>query len=161
MPDITGNRQHGIIRPVLRGHVIEHHVPVDSRHRFLAAGDIPPQGMPRPEQLIDEHGHPLRRRVQRHVNLFDDDLALLFNLRGVEERVGEYIHHHVQGAVEMRLRHLAPVDGQLFIGAGVKHTPHPFDHRTDIHGRRPFFRALKTHVLDKVGDTRLLIRLVP
>ena len=150
MLDITGNSQHGIIGLILPGKVIEHHFPVDGRHRLLAAGDIASQSVPGPEKLVDQHGDPLRREVQRHIDFLDDNLTFLFNFQGVEPGIEEDIHQNIQGAVKMRLRHLTPVDGQLFIRAGIEHTPHTLNNRTDLRGGRALRRTFKAHMLDKM-----------
>ncbi len=155
-----GNGQDGVIRLIAPRKIAEHHLPGDIRNGVASAGDIASQRLPRPEELVYQHGDTRRRGIQRHVYLLDNDLTLFFNFRGVEQRIKEDIHQHVQRGREMRLGDLAPVHGQFLVRAGVQDTPYPFHDGTDIGGGRALFRTFEQHVLDEVGDTGVLIILV-
>ncbi len=61
---------------------------------------------------------------------------------------------------KVRPRDLAPVDGQLLVGAGVEDAADALDGRADRRRRRARFRPLETDVLDEVRDAGLGVGLV-
>ena len=95
------------------------------------------------------------RDIVAHVNLFDNDLPLFFNVRRVESGVEEHIGQYLEGDGEMGSGHLAPVDGQLFVRTTVKDTAHAFNGRGNFAGGRTFGGAPEAEVFNKMGDAGL------
>ena len=88
------------------------------------------------------------------------DALLALQLIGVDQRVQHHVAEHVDAVRNVIGEYAAVVAGRFFIRKGVEGAAATFDGFRDLL-RGPLLGALEEHVLDKVGDARLVIELVP
>ena len=113
-----------------------------------------------------EHGglqpvtHDIPRHVLIHLELFLNDLALLFPLRRVDQAVTEGISVDRQNLLQDLRRCDKEIARPLGSGVGVDRRPHAFHFLGDLEiGARR--RALEHHVLEGVRNPDDLIGFVP
>ncbi len=149
---VSGDGYHRVFGPVLPAQVAQHGFPGDAGHGLLAAGYVAPQRMPGPEQLVYQGVDLLGGGVLAHVYLFDDYAALLLYVGGVEPGVEHHIGEDIQRQLEVRLGHLAPVEGQLPVGAAVEDAAGALYRRRYVPGGSTLLGAPEEEVLDEVGN---------
>ena len=145
----------------MRFEIVEQLVPGDGVNRVTGAADVAAEGMVGPDELVKEDFDPLVGSVLDHVELFEDDAALFFDVLGVEAGVAEHVDEEVEGLGEVGKGDLGPVDSDLLVGGAVEHAAYSLHGLGDLLGEGPFLGALETDMLDEVGDAGLGVGLIP
>ena len=127
--------------------------------RFLRAENRPAERMTLPEALGEQLVDQVVRRVLDHLDLFEDDLLLALDVVRAERRVHDDVGEDVDGERQMLVEHLDVVARVLLRRERVHLTADRVDRLRDVLGAAGG-RPLEEHVLDKVGDAALLLRLV-
>ncbi len=76
-------------------HIVQEFLPRKRRHGLFGAGDIPPQGMGRPQKLLGHELHPAFGDVQAHIDLLQDHPPLPLHFLQGERRIKEHIAQHI------------------------------------------------------------------
>src|ERR1700731_2965493 len=92
--------------------------------------------------------------VQIHLDFFEDDLALLLHVFGVEFRAEHEVGDDVEGDGQVLVKNLG-IEADLFFGSeGIEHAADEIHFAGDGFGGTAL-RALKNHVLHEVGEAVL------
>ena len=81
---IAGYGDNRVGRVILPFHIIPHGGQSDVVHRFRRAAHIPPHGLLRPQDFVDQQPGPVRGIVIGHPQFLLDDLPLLFHFRRIQ-----------------------------------------------------------------------------
>ena len=152
--DVAGHGDDRVLRHVELVHVADDVVARDGLDAVGRAAGVAAQRLVRPDDLVDQDVDDVGRAVLGHRQLFEDDLALFFELVRVQQRVEQAVGQDVERGGEAMVADLGPVDGQLFVGAGVHHAADAFDLFGDLAGGRSPAGALEQHVLEEVRRRR-------
>ena len=132
----------------------------DGFDAFLRAEDRPSERVPLPECLRENLVHEIVRRVLDHLDFFEDDLLFALDVDLVKRGTQHDIRQDVDGDRHVLVEHFHVVAGVFLGGEGVELPADRVDRLRDVLGRARG-RALEQHVLDKMSDAALLVRLVP
>ena len=132
----------------------------EREHGLLAPGNIPAQRMVWPHQRVERDLHVVLGVVLVHAQLFDDHLAFLRDLGGVQRGAQKHVGEHRHGQTQLRRGHPRPEDRRLAIGGGVEHTADAFDRLADVARGRVALATFEHHVLDEMADAALGLGLV-
>jgi hypothetical protein len=130
------------------------------RDRFDRPLDRASERMVGPEMLVEEIVDELVRSVVHHPDLLEDDLALLFDLRGIEIGVEHDVGEQIERHGEMLVQDLGVETGVFLGGEGVDLSADRVDGQGDFLGA-PIGRALEQKMLNEMRDTVLGRRFVP
>ena len=108
------------------------------------------------EELVDE----IVRRVLDHLDFFEDDLLLAFDLVRLEGRPAHDVRQQIHRQRHVLVEHLDVVAGVFLRRERVELAADRIDRLRDVFGT-PGVGALEQHVLDEVGDAAALVALVP
>src|SRR5215218_277220 len=128
--------------------------------RLLPPDDVPPEGRVPVDELVEDAGDIVARRIEVHVHLLDDHALLALDLVGVELRVPEHVDEHVERMLPMLGGALDVVPRVLLAGEGVELGADPVELEPDLLRCGTPLRALEEHVLGEVRDAARLGRLV-
>ena len=127
---------------------------------FLRAENRSAERMPFPERLREDLVHEVVGRVLDHLDLFEDDLLLAFDVDLVERRPQHDVGKDIDGDRQVLVEHLDVV-ARVFLGRErVELAADRIDSLRDVFGRARG-RALEQHVLDEMSDAALFVGLVP
>ena len=87
---------HEVRQAVARIGILEDVVARESRHRLFGAGDVPPQCMAGPDQLLEQVLHVVLRLVLVHAELLEDDHPLAFHISRIELGVAHDVEQDVE-----------------------------------------------------------------
>src|SRR6202158_4038332 len=152
--DVTGGGDHQMIRrePVPKART--QRIAIESFHGFRGAENRAAERMLRPETAGENLVKKIFGIVQIHLDLFEDDLALLLHIFGVEFRAEHEVGDDVKGDGQVLVKNLG-IEADLFLGSeGVEHAADGIHFAGDGFGGAAL-RALKNHVLHEVGEAVL------
>ena len=158
--DAPGDGDDGVGGVVLTLHVGDDILKDNGVDGFNGAADVAAHGLVGPEGLVDEEVGQLGGIVVGGAKFLQDDLALLFHLGGVHDRVLDHIQQDGEGLAEVGFGDLAPEHGHLPVGAGVHQAADALDGVADELGRGPLAAALERQVFEEVGEAGLLLRFI-
>ena len=116
--------------------------------------------MPFPERLREQLVHQIVGRVLDHLDFFEDDFLLAFDVDVVERRTEHDVGEDVDRKRQMLVEHLHVVAGVFLGGERVELAADRIDRLRDIFGRARG-GALEQHVLDEMRDAAVFVGLVP
>ena len=151
--DRAGGSDNQALRRVPRVEVVEERLTIGRADRFLGADDVPAERLVAEQQVVVHAVDVVARRVDVHVQLFDDHALLALDLLGVELRAQELVGENIQRQLTMLGGAFDVVAGVLLAGEGVEFPADAVDLRRDVLGGRSFVRALEEHVLGEVRDS--------
>ena len=157
--ELPSDGKHGIVRAVVLLAERDERLARDGRNLLLRAQDRARQRMIAEVRLREQIVHQVLRRVLAHGDLLENDAALLFKLRLVHLRIQQQIGQQAHRALQMLGNDLRIIAGAVLCRERV----HLAADGVHLHGdflRRAILRALEKHVLYKVGQAALLLRLV-
>ena len=150
MGDVAGDRHDRVLRHVQLLEVAHDVFACGGLNAVRRAAGVAPQRLVRPHHLVDHDVDHVGRAVLSHGQLFENDVALFFELLGVQQRIQETIGKDVERRGEAMVADLCPIDGQLLVGAGVHDPADAFYFFRDLAGGWPTCGALEQHVLEEV-----------
>ena len=121
------------------------------RHRFRSAQNRQPQRMPAPEILREQFVDQVFGIVLVHLDLFEDHLFFLGDVRVVKSRAQHQVGEHVERDRQVLVEHLRVEAGHFLGREGVEHPAHRVHRLRDFFGRA-LLGALEDHVLDEMRD---------
>jgi len=153
-----GGHHEAIGRPQRR-EVIQHTVAREARHALAGAHDRPAERMARPRGLREEVVHPTLGGVFEVLDLLEHDVLLardlLLRARGVEQHLEEEVQrgrHLLRDSARVELHELA-------FREAVDLSPEVVYGLAELNGRA-VGGTLEEHVLEEVGDSGAVFRLV-
>ena len=130
-------------------------------HRADRAGDLAAQRMLPVQQLVEHGEDMIRRRVDVHPDLVDDDRLLGREVGAAQHRPQGELAHRLERDIDPRGWHLRAVDRQLAVGAGVHAAPDALDALRQRPRIRMAACSLEDEVLEDVGEAGVRLVLVP
>src|SRR6266436_1361057 len=129
-------------------------ITVEGFHRFRRAENRAPERMLRPESARENFVKEILGIVQIHFYFFEDHLAFLLHVFGIEFRAEHEVGDHVKGDGQVLVKNLG-VEANLFLGSeGVEHAADRIHFAGDGFGGAAL-RALEDHVLHEVREAVL------
>ena len=123
----------------------------ETANGFGRAKDWTAEGMVGPEAAGEDVMEQVFGIVHVHLDFFEDNLALFFDVVGIEFGTEDEIGKDIEGDGEMRVEDLG-VEADLFLGGeGVEHATDGIHFAGDVFGGAAF-GALEDHVLEEMGD---------
>ena len=150
--ELAGGADDDVRRRVVALHVRQDIVPRRPRDRLAGAGYLASQGMVGPQELVGQDIGAVAGVVLDHALLLVYDHALLLHVFRPVQGVAQHVDEQVDGLLGVRLGHLAPVGGELVLGAGVDLPADGLHGAADVLGIGPAVCALEDEVLDEVGE---------
>lgn len=154
MLDRAGSDQGHAFQPVLRGHVILEHGPLEGVDGLLFAQDGPAQWLVLEDGRLQVIEDDIVRRIARLSQLLQHDLALALQLALLEARVGEDVADDVEGQRHILFQDAGMESGLLAAGIGIEYTAHRFDLFGDVAGAAGG-GTLEGHMLQEMRDAHL------
>src|SRR6266849_1652818 len=152
--NVAGGGHYQMIRRKPLPEARKQRIAMEGFYSFRGTENRAAQGMLRPEAARENFVKQIFGIVQVHLDFFEDDLALLLHVFGVEFRAQHEVGDHVEGDGQMLVKNLG-VEADLFLGGeSVKHAPHGIHFAGDGFRGAPL-RALENHVLHEVGQAVL------
>src|SRR6267143_3004732 len=129
-------------------------ITVEGFHRFRRAENRAPERMLRPESARENFVQEILGIVQIHFYFFEDNLAFLLHVFGIEFRAQDEVGDDVKGDRQMLVQDFG-VEADLFLGSeGVEHAADGIHFAGDGFGGAAL-RALEDHVLHEVREAVL------
>ena len=117
--------------------------------------------MPGPQHFVDQRLHLVARIIVYHPQFLEDDMPLLLDGIRLIQRVAKEVEQQRKAVLKVRLCNLAPINRQFMLGSSVYHATHAFYRSAYLLRFRTLRRPLEHHVLKKVRQPRLFVRLIP
>ena len=130
----TGDGYDGVAGGVVGVEIVEELVAGDGVYGVPGAADVAAEGVVGPDELVKEDFNPLVGGVLDHVELFEDDAALFFDVLGVEAGVAEHVDEEVEGLGEVGEGDPGPVGRDLLVGGAVECASDALDGLGDLLG---------------------------
>ena len=140
------------LRRVPMAEVVEERLARRRLDRLLRAERLPAERVRAEEQLLVDRRDVVARRVHVHVHLFDDHALLALDLVGIELRVAQHVHEHVERHVALLARAADVVAGVLLRGERVELAADLVDLHRQVARSRALLRSLEEHVLREMRD---------
>jgi hypothetical protein len=148
---IPRGRNDDVVRRIPRVKAFEKRVPRKLRHRFGRAQNRQAQGMSAPEILREHFVDHAFGIVLVHLDLFEDYLLFLGDVRFIEPWTQHQVGEHVEGDRQVLVEHFRVEASHLLCREGIEHPAQRVHRLRDLLGRAPL-GALEHHVLDEVRD---------
>src|SRR5713226_9529914 len=150
--DIAGSGHHQMIRrePVPKAR--KKRITIESSDSFRSAENRTAERMLRPETASKNLMKKIFGIVQVHLDLFEDDLAFLLHVFGVEFRTEDEVGDDVKGDRQMLVKNLGVETDLLFGREGIEHAADGIHFAGNVLGGAAL-GPFKHHVLDEVGQT--------
>jgi hypothetical protein len=158
--DRAGDGQHHATGPVGRAPVIDDAPMRRATHRADRPGDLPPERVTPIQQLVEQREDVVRRRVDVHPDLVDDDRLLCRQVGATQDRVQGELADSMERHAELLGRHLGAVDRQLAVGAGIDRSADALDDLRQRARLRVVARALEHEVLQQMRQPGVSLVLV-
>jgi len=103
-----------------------------------------------PEAAREDVMEQIFRVVHVHLDFFEDDLALFFDVFGIEFGAKDEVRENIESNGEMRVEDLG-IETDLFLGGeGIEHAADGIHFTGNVFGGTAL-RAFKDHVLQEMG----------
>ena len=148
---VPGRRDDQVGRYVHRRVVFQHRVPMEALHRFPRAQNRFAQRMVLPEIRGKDLVHQVVRAVRLHLDLFQNDALLFFDIFLAERRVQHQVGQHVERLRKVLVQDLGVKTHQFLGREGIQVAADRIHRPCNVFGRArtgPF----EQHVLDKMRD---------
>src|SRR6266481_4130151 len=154
MRNVARGSDHQMIRrePVPKSH--KQRITVEGFHRLRRAKNRAAERMLRPKSARENLVKEVLGIVQVHLYFFEDHLAFLLHVFGIEFRAEHEVGDHVKGDGQVLVQNFG-VEADLLLGSeGVEHAADGIHFAGDGFGGAAL-RALEDHVLHKVRESVL------
>jgi hypothetical protein len=128
-------------------------------HRLLRAENRTSERVVLPEVLGEHLVNQVVGRVLDHLDLFEDDLLLALDIVLAERRTHDDVGEDVYGQRQVLVEHFDVIAGVFLGGEGIHLAADGVDGLGDVL-RAAGGGALEEHVLDKMRDAALFLRLM-
>src|SRR6266849_5547724 len=152
--NVAGGGHYQMIRRKPLPEARKQRIAMEGFYSFRGTENRAAQRMLRPETSREDFVKQIFRIVQVHLDFFEDDLALLLHVFGVEFRAEHEVGDDVKGDGQVLVQNLG-VKANLFLGSeGVEHAADGIHFAGNGFGGASL-GALKNHVLHEVGQAVL------
>ena len=149
VPDVSRRDDQDVPRDVVLAKVGEEALPAQSADGFLGPLDRPSERVRRVEVGREHVVDQLFRRVFDHADLFDDHLALAFELGLVEQRVQDDVRQQVDHLFHVFVQNLGVEAGVFLRREGVHLPADRVDRQGDL-ARGPVLGPLEDEMFDEM-----------
>ena len=136
VPDVAGDRNHGVRRPVHRGPEVTNRRGRQRPDAGFVATDLAAQRPLAEHRLLDQHLAVLGGVVEVRADLLDDDRALLVDVGVGQARLDDELAQDVHRGRGLAPRDPGPVHRRLAVGRGIRRPADPLDRLRDRARRR-------------------------
>ena len=150
--DVSGSGDQNVIgsEPILKAAAKS--FAIELANGLRSAEDRTAEGMIGPETTSKDVVEKILGIVEIHLDLFENDLALLFDVVGIEFRTENKIGKDIEGDGEVLVEYFSVETNLFFRGEGIEHAADGIHFAGNVFGGAAF-GAFKHHVLKEVGET--------